>query len=159
MRLVIADSGPINYLVLIGEVHQLPRLFERMILPSAVHFELSNKDAPLEVQAWIENPPAWLKIVDAPLVGNVPGIHRGEASAIALATSMRADLLLMDDRKGVRHAREQGLRVTGTLGVLDLAASRGFLDFQRALTALESTNFRMPLGLMAMLRDKHQERG
>jgi predicted nucleic acid-binding protein len=43
---------------------------------------------------------------------------------------MNADLLLVDDRKGVYVARQQGLRVTATLGVLDLAAERG-LTVQR----------------------------
>ena len=34
MRLVIADTGPINYLVLIGCIDVLPALFEKVTLPS-----------------------------------------------------------------------------------------------------------------------------
>jgi predicted nucleic acid-binding protein len=58
----------------------------------------------------------------------VEGLDEGEIAAIALATSLPADLLLMDDRKAV-ITRLKGLRVTGTLGVLDVAAERGLVDF------------------------------
>jgi predicted nucleic acid-binding protein len=35
VRLVIADTGPVNYLILIGHIDLLPRVFERVILPAA----------------------------------------------------------------------------------------------------------------------------
>jgi predicted nucleic acid-binding protein len=50
---------------------------------------------------------------------------------------MSADLLLIADRTGVDVARRQGVRVTGTLGVLDLAAEQGLVDFAGAIFALE----------------------
>ena len=68
MRLVIADTGPVNYLILIGSVEILPRLFERIVLPTAVEKELAAADAPAEVKTWIATPPAWLEIVNAPAV-------------------------------------------------------------------------------------------
>jgi predicted nucleic acid-binding protein len=49
----------------------------------------------------------------------------GERAAIALAADIDAHLILLDDRDGVSFARAQGFAVTGTLGVLDLAALRG----------------------------------
>jgi predicted nucleic acid-binding protein len=54
---------------------------------------------------------------------------------------MKADLMLIDDRKGVYGARQRGLRVTGTLGVLDLAAERGLIGFSEAIRALERRRF------------------
>ncbi len=158
MRLVIADTSPINYLILIDRVEILARLFTRVVLPSAVEAELAAADAPAEVRAWIATPPGWLEIVNAPAVPNPAGIHRGEAAAIALASSMRADLLLIDDRKGVDVARRQGLRVTGTLGVLDLAAERGLVDFGEAIRALRLTTFRRPDELLNALLAKHQKK-
>jgi len=65
MRLVIADTGPISYLVLIGNIGLLPILFENVILPSAVEAELTDPDAPLAVRNWIAHPPAWLDIHEA----------------------------------------------------------------------------------------------
>jgi hypothetical protein len=62
VRLIVADTGPINYLVLIGSIDLLPILFEQVILPSAVQAELVNADAPLSVRSWIANSPAWLEV-------------------------------------------------------------------------------------------------
>jgi predicted nucleic acid-binding protein len=35
MRVVVADTGPLNYLVLIGESDILPKLFEAVFVPEA----------------------------------------------------------------------------------------------------------------------------
>jgi predicted nucleic acid-binding protein len=57
LRLVIADTGPINYLVLIESIDLLSVLFEKVILPSAVQVELTDPDAPSSVRRWIADPP------------------------------------------------------------------------------------------------------
>jgi len=49
MRLVVADTGPINYLVLIGSIDVLGALFEKVILPSTVQAELMDPGAPQSV--------------------------------------------------------------------------------------------------------------
>jgi predicted nucleic acid-binding protein len=120
VRLVIADTGPINYLVLIGNIDLLPVLFEKVILPSAVQAELADPGAPPSVRSWIADPPIWLDVeqTQIPEFGqaSVEGLDEGETAAIALAILLNADLVLMDDRKGVIVARGKGLRVTGTLG-------------------------------------------
>jgi hypothetical protein len=53
MRLVVADTGPINYLVLIDAIEVLPKLFEQVLVPAAVYDELSHADAPPPVRAFI----------------------------------------------------------------------------------------------------------
>ena len=92
MRLIIADTGPINYLVLIGSIDLLPILFENVILPSAVRAELTDPDAPPSVRNWIANPPAWLDIHETPDLQFdqhvAVGLDGGEKAAIALATSL-----------------------------------------------------------------------
>ena len=55
-------------------------------------------------------------------------------------------------------AAQQGLRVTGTLGVLDLAAERGLVDFRAAIGKLELTSFRRPETVLRALLAKHTER-
>jgi predicted nucleic acid-binding protein len=114
VRLVIADAGPNHYLILIGHINIILRLFERVVLPGIVLAELSHELAPASVQRWVAAAPAWLEVVESPAVKLSAGIHRGEAAAIALASRLRADLLLMDDRKGVNAAEREGLNVTGT---------------------------------------------
>jgi hypothetical protein len=58
VRLVIADTSPINYLLLIGHIEILPALFERVILPAAVCEELKHPKAPLVVRNWVAAPPS-----------------------------------------------------------------------------------------------------
>jgi predicted nucleic acid-binding protein len=161
VRLVIADTGPVNYLVLIGHIDLLPALFDKVILPSAVQAELTDPDAPPSVRNWIANPPAWLNVHEAPSrqsdQASIEGLDEGEAAAIALAILLDADLLLMDDREGVIAARGKGLRVTGTLGVLDLAAQRGLVNFAEAVNSLRRTTFRIPEALLDSLMKKHAE--
>jgi predicted nucleic acid-binding protein len=155
VRLVIADTGPVNYLVQIGLIDLLPRIFDRVVLPAAVETELSHSLAPRAVQRWVADLPVWVEIAKTPAVTLSPGIHKGEAAAIALAVAMQADLLLIDDGRGRRVAKQQGLRVTGTLGLLDLAAERGLVDFADAIRKLEGTSFRRPEGLLQALLIKH----
>ena len=126
MRLVIADTGPINYLILIDHIDILSALFERVILPSAVRDGLATPKAPLMVQNWIAGPPPWVKVrpvvhVDDPALDK---LDAGEGDAIALAVELHADLLLMDDREGVIAARRKGFRVAGTLTILAMAAQQ-----------------------------------
>ncbi len=82
LRLVIADTGPINYLILIGQANLLPRLFEHVALPRAVERELSDADAPDLVRNWIAAPPMWLEIHDIIGLPQVSGLDEGETAAI-----------------------------------------------------------------------------
>ena len=89
MRLIIADTGPINYLILIGSIDLLPVLFDKVILPSAVQAELIDPDAPPSVRSWIANRPAWLQVHETPKgqsgQASAKGLDEGETAAIALA--------------------------------------------------------------------------
>lgn len=159
MRLVIADTGPINYLVLIGQVDLLPRLFERVALPRAVERELSVLDAPTPVRSWIAAPPSWLEIHDTAGLPQVSGLDEGETAAIVLAEFLHADIVLIDERKGVTVARDRGLQVTGTLGLLDMAAQEGLVDFVEAVERLQRTTFRGPRNILATMLEKHRPKG
>lgn len=160
MQIVVADTSPLNYLVLIGKVDLFPLLFERIIIPREVYSELTSPHAPLPIQEWIEQRASWLEVQETPYCESgtavEANIDRGERAAITLALHLQADLVLMDDRKGAIAAERSGLAVTGTLGILDLAAERGFIDFRDAVRLLECTNFRRPTKLLDALLDKHR---
>jgi predicted nucleic acid-binding protein len=148
VKLVIADTGPINYLLLIGHIEILPELFEKVILPSSVKDELSNPETPVTVRNWISAPPQWLEIRRAGGLKALSGLGAGETEAIAPALELHADLLLMDDRRGVKAARTMGIEVTGTLGVLGLAGKRGLVNLGEAFELIKKTSFRYPQSIM-----------
>jgi predicted nucleic acid-binding protein len=74
------------------------------------------------VRTWVKNLPLWLEVRSPTTVSRYHGLGPGEAEAIALAAELDADLLLIDERDGTAEAKRLGLNVTGTLGVLDMAA-------------------------------------
>ena len=144
MTVVVADTSPIRYLVGIGEIGLLEKLYGQVIVPSAVLAELQAEDGLALVRAWAGQLPDWVRVQTParPLAAPPQNLHRGESQAIALAEELRAALLLMDDRVGVQVALERGLTVTGTLGVLVEAAQMGLTPIEPVLEKLRRTNFR-----------------
>jgi predicted nucleic acid-binding protein len=65
---------------------------------------------------------------------------------------------LIDERKGTTAALRKGLDVTGTLGVLDLAARRGLVDLADAIARLKRTNFRYRQELFDCATEKAEGR-
>ena len=108
---MITDTSPINYLIQIGYINLLPRMFERVVLPRAVQTELSSPRAPMPVRRWITTPPTWLEIHDTAGLPQASGLDDGETAAIALAESLHADLLLIDERHSRRARPRGGARV------------------------------------------------
>jgi predicted nucleic acid-binding protein len=49
--IVVADTTPINYLILIGEIEVLPELYGQVIIPHAVCEELLRSRAPGAVRS------------------------------------------------------------------------------------------------------------
>ena len=155
--IVIADSTPLNYLVLIGETELLPTLYGGVAIPTAVLRELRSRGAPAPVREWANHPPSWLRVesVDPALLAETAlDLDAGEREAIALARQLHAELVVIDDQAGRREARRWKLTVTGTLGVLRTAASRGLVDFRAVLDRLQQTNFYMSAELLQQLLDE-----
>jgi predicted nucleic acid-binding protein len=146
----VADTGPLNYLVLIDAVDALPELFSQIRIPVAVQTELGSQGAPGKVRSWIRTPPRWLEIVEAPVApqGALHRLDPGEREVLTLASVTAPDVVILDERRGTKVAWELGLRTTGTLGVLMLASSKGLLDLREAVERLSRTNFRAPAWLL-----------
>jgi predicted nucleic acid-binding protein len=143
--IVVADTGPINYLISIGHVDVLPRLYSSVLILFAVRDELQDAGAPDHVRRWIASPPEWLQIrrpafsPDSELLRI--RIGPGERDAILIAEETGADEIMLDDQLGRREAERRKLHTVGTLGVLQAASRKGFLDLREALTRLRDTNF------------------
>ena len=77
----------------------------------------------------------------------------GEQAAIALAQTLPADLLIIDERLGRRIAGDRGISIIGTLGILDGAASQGLINLAEAIAQLQQTNFRVSRRIIQALLD------
>jgi predicted nucleic acid-binding protein len=149
---VVSNTSPINYLILIKYEHVLPALFGSVLVPPAVVAELSRAESPEAVRTWIENPPSWLVVRAATVIDPTIGLHLGEREAIALAEEVQAARILLDDKHARRIATQRGLKVVGTLAVLSEASERGLLSLDQALSDLGETNFRVDASLIEFIR-------
>ena len=156
--IVVSDTSPLNYLILIHQVELLPQLFGRVATPSAVIAEMLHHHAPSAVKAWATSPPAWLEILEPTTIPVEASLGPGESAAIALAMQLHADLLLLDERKAINAARRQGLAVVGMLAVLDLAAERQLISLANVIDRLRATTFRMPEAVVRELLRRDADR-
>jgi predicted nucleic acid-binding protein len=93
--IVVADTSPINHLVLIGEIGVLPKLYDRIPIPPSVCGELEHARAPEAVRLWINQSPEWLHVRASGLQPDShlleADIDAGERDAILLAQELTAD--------------------------------------------------------------------
>ena len=142
--IVVADTGPLHYLILLDHADLLHRFYGEVVIPDVVATELSALSAPNSVRDWISRPPKWLSVVtvEAERMEEVTDeLDLGERAAIALAGAIQAKLLLIDEAAGRAEAKRRNLRVTGTLGVLRAAAELGLVDVPDAIARLRTTSF------------------
>jgi predicted nucleic acid-binding protein len=159
--IVVADTSPLNYLVLLGHIEILAKIYAEVVVLQAVIEELQDSDAPAEVRAWFSAPPRWLQVCTLnfrqdPLMER---LDRGEQDAILLAESVKAERLIIDDLEGRREAVHRGLPVIGTLGLLAEAARRNLLNLPQTLADLQATNFHVSPGLIEVLLANDAKRG
>jgi predicted nucleic acid-binding protein len=151
--IVVADTSPINYLILIGEIDILPKMYGSVVVPQTVREELVRLSAPQLVRSWIDHLPIWLE-VRSPLAApdsSLAKLDAGERDAITLATELQADQLIVDDREGRREAERRGIPAIGTLGVLREAATLKLLDIRVAVERLQGTSFYVAPEVLAKL--------
>jgi predicted nucleic acid-binding protein len=128
--IVVSDTSPILNLARIGRIELLPALYGKVIIPSEVDREVrdSGSDVPLFDRSTLP----WLTVAAAKDRAQAQRLRQhldaGEAEAIALAIEYRADVLLVDERRGRRTANAAGLAVTGLLGVAANAKRTGLID-------------------------------
>src|SRR5206468_8569077 len=98
--IVVSNTTPLNYLVLIGRVEILGALYTRVIIPQAVFLELTSDRAPVVVRAWAMNAPTWLTVEQTPDMADseLQEIQIGERETILLAEILPSDFVILDDR-------------------------------------------------------------
>jgi len=85
MNRLVADTGPLNYLVQIGAVDFLPALFDGILIPESVLRELQAPGAPSAVRAWSGQLPSWClgQSGISPLSGKFTGLSPADLDVLA----------------------------------------------------------------------------
>jgi predicted nucleic acid-binding protein len=135
---VVSNTSPLNYLVLVDAIHVLVPLYGGVHVPPVVLEELSHPGSPSVVRKWASAPPHWLVVQAPKRVDASIELHAGEAHAIALGVELRAEVMLIDERRGREAARARGLTPVGVLGVLYQGAESGLVDLPTVVGRLIS---------------------
>ncbi|MBG1240315.1 DUF3368 domain-containing protein [Nostoc sp. NZL] len=134
--IIVSDTSPINNLAAINHLHLLQQLYGTVLIPEAVYRELTDPNFPVagatEVQTfiWIQTRPVQDRILVEALSNE---LDIGEAEAIALAVEMKADQVLIDERRGRMVAASLNLSYTGILGILVEAKSQRLISAVKPL--------------------------
>jgi predicted nucleic acid-binding protein len=141
--IVVSNTSPLTNLAAIGQFDLLHRLYGQVVIAQGAWEELNRggrrwpgRDEVAEAD-WIQRH----GVQNQPLVGALErDLDRGEAETIALALELKADLVLLDEREGLRAARRLGLHVVGVVGILLDAKACGAVKAVRPhLDALRQT--------------------
>lgn len=136
---VVADASVLIPLVQIDELLLLQKVFAEIMIPPAVQGEVARSLPQLPV--WIETR-ALGRSLDHRVVQAT--LDRGETEAISLALEAKVDRIILDDLRARHLAKDLGLAVVGTAGVLFAAKQLGFIAAVRpSLDALRATSFRL----------------
>jgi len=129
-RVVVVNTTPIISLALINQLGLLKHLYGQVLTPPAVQAEVlaggtrGIGQEQLQQATWIRLQP----LQDPRRADLLSDLDRGEAEVIALAPEIQADLVIIDERLGRKHAKRLGLALTGTLGVLLRAKERQLIS-------------------------------
>ncbi|MFM5983484.1 MAG: DUF3368 domain-containing protein [Sphaerospermopsis kisseleviana] len=156
--LVVSNTSPLLNLAIIGQLDLLRQQFGKILIPKAVLEELrveENLPGSEHLQAALVA--GWLQVqeVDNPSVVQLlqRDLDRGESEAIALALSLKANWIILDERDGRKTAKNLGLQVIGILGVILRAAKNGQISsLSDVINQLQTqAGFRIAPNLLAQI--------
>ena len=132
---IVSDTSCLILFYKIGELELLNKLFGTIQITEAVSIEFNQAT------------PGWVKIVNPSSrldKGLASYLDPGEATSIALAAEHESSLLIIDEIKGRKAAKELRVQVTGSLGVLVAAKQKGHIPAVKPLiNKIQQTNFRI----------------
>ena len=131
--IVISDTTPIISLLKANHLEVLQGLYGNVLIPKAVYRELTENPIYSE-EAKMIKVLDFLKMVPVEnvksvnVLRSVTGLDAGESEALIMYDEQNADLLLMDEHKGRRVAKQLNVRYIGTAGILMLAYDKGLIQ-------------------------------
>lgn len=139
--IVVSDTTPIISLLKIDQINLLQSLFGEVIVPRAVYDELTANVSFCDEAEIIKNC-SFIIIADVTnreavnLLRRATGLDLGESEAIIYTDETKANLLLMDEVKGRAVAKQMGLNVTGTIGILLEAYNDNLITSEQIISAI-----------------------
>lgn len=124
--IIVADASPLLHLARIGMLDLVRAAVGPVLVPRTVWGEVTESPVRPDVLAAIRGA-SWIDVVDDPPSLDL-GLDPGETAAILLCEKLRADALLIDERRGRAVAIARGIRVIGTLGVVAAAHRNGAVE-------------------------------
>jgi predicted nucleic acid-binding protein len=162
---VVSNAGPLIALGKLGQLSLLLTLYDEILMPRKVYHEvvinglrLGADDAPavdflvrqghIDVVEVVLPPtlPTWAQSLDA-----------GEIEVIVLGQQQAADWVLVDNEHAREAARQVGLPLKGTVGLLLEAWRRGHLSLQAFELLIQEVKTRPDLWISAQLCDRALE--
>jgi len=133
---VIVNSTPLISLAVINQLDLLSKIFDDIIVPSAVYNEVvvnGKGKAGYNNLSTID----WFNVVEVENTGLKQSImielDEGEAEVITIAKEKSDLLVCIDEFAGRRYAKLHDLEVIGTLGILLIAKQKGYVSELRPL--------------------------
>lgn len=140
--IVVSDSTPLITLMKATRLQVLHELFGEIVIPEAVHSELTANENYSE-EARQVNGSDFIRVISVDdkksvsLLQRAAGLDLGESEAIIFAENNNADLLLIDEASGRRVAMSMGIKIMGSIGILVSAFREGFLSENEAEDAFQ----------------------
>ena len=140
--IVVSDTTPLISLMKIGRLNLIEQLFGEVQIPDAVYMELVSNSEFREEAQQIQRSPFIKRVViedgkAVELLRRATGLDIGESEAIILSDICKAELLLMDESKGRQVAKQMGLHLMGTVGMLRAAHEEKLLSYEEIRQCIE----------------------
>lgn len=133
----------------------LQQLFGQVFIPEAVHHEVVHNAKDRQQSVTITGCDfISVRPIATPNFAFSHKLDRGEQEAIILASEIKADYLLLDDKRAQKEAKEQKIVFIPTFALLVKAAQKGIIpELDIILTRLEQKNIFLSRELSLTMRD------
>ncbi len=129
--IIVSNSTPLIGLASIGRFDLLRQLFGEIQIAQAVYEETvvqgreeGSAKRQVATATWVKTHVVQDRLAIEVLLDE---LDRGEAETVVLAREVKADWVLMDEKKGRRKLTQLGIEKIGTLGILLKAKQAGLL--------------------------------
>ena len=152
---IVINASPLILLSKTDRLYLLNKLFDKVFIPSAVLQEIKAIDeAEMEVklsEISFEQIEVSNRIAIRGLLGR---LHLGEVEVMVGALEKGVSTVVLDESSARNKAKQLGLEVTGTLGILLKAQKQGLIeDIFQEITKLKQAGMYLSDGVIERIRN------